>query len=114
MDGSVGIHGYPANFKRLSCPYRQMVDVIGLMDWLESVTHSAQTFTGAQMTFDEAIGNAISLEGKRFSPLLTARLRDSAIMEKIRAAFADGLRQACRSMYNDAQTLRWAAGEPSL
>lgn len=113
-DGSVGIHGYPANYKRLSCPYRQMVDVIGLMDWLESVTHSAQTFTGAQMTFDEAIGNAISLEGKRFSPLLTARLRDSAITEKIRAAFADGLRQACRSMYNDAQTLRWAAGEPSL
>ena len=29
-------------------PYRQMVDLIGLIDWLENVTHSSQLYTGVR------------------------------------------------------------------
>ena len=54
------------------------------------------------MTFDEAVRAAIELEGKRFSPLLTARLRDGAA-ERIRRVFDRGRRDAYRRMYDDAR-----------
>lgn len=50
-----GSGGYPDSYKRLECPYRQMVDVIGLIDWIENVTDSKCLHTGVKMTFDEAI-----------------------------------------------------------
>lgn len=94
-----GTHGYPDSYRRLECPYRQMVDVIGLVDWLENVTEAQCLYTGVKMTFDEAVGAAIDLEGKRFSPLLTARLRDGRIAGKIREAFEAGRLEACRQLY---------------
>lgn len=97
-----GSHSAPSAYKRLECPERQMVDVIALIDWLESTTHSSAIYMGAEKTFDEAVQAAVELEGKRFSPLLTARLRDGAAAEQIRHAFDEGRRDACRRMYDDA------------
>lgn len=95
-----GSHGYPEIYKRLQCPERQMVDVIGLIDWMENVTEAQCLLTGTRMTFDEAVRKAISLEGRRFSPLLTARLRDGQIVEQLRTAFETGRREACRQIYD--------------
>ncbi len=96
-DGSS--HGYPEAYRRLECPCRQMVDVIGLVDWLENVSHSAQAYTGMEMGFDEAVEEAISLEGRRFSPMLTARLRDNQVAALIWDAFERGRKEAYRRMY---------------
>lgn len=98
-----GSRGYPAAYKRLECPARQMVDVIGLVDWLESATNFAHVYDGQAKTFDEAIQAAIALEGRRFSPLLTARLRDKRVAERIHQAFDEGRQTAYRQMYNAAR-----------
>ena len=97
-----GSHSHSSAYKRLECPERQMVDVIALVDWLEAITHSGISYTGTEMTFDEAVRAAIELEGKRFSTLLTARLRDGAA-ERIRRVFDRGRRDAYRRMYDDAR-----------
>lgn len=96
-----GLRGYPAAYQRLECPSRQMVDVIGLVDWLENLTGSAWLYTGESMTFDQAINAAIELEGKRFSPLLTAWLREGGA-ECIQSAFEQGLQAARRRLYEDS------------
>jgi len=36
-----------------------MVDVIGLMDWLDNVTYTAKLYTGVEKTFDQAEEEAI-------------------------------------------------------
>lgn len=91
--------GYPEEYRRLECPWRQMVDVIGLLDWLEYTTHTAAAYGEVEMDFDEAVAKAVGLEGRQFSPLLTARLRDSRVTEQLRDAFAAGSREAYRHMY---------------
>ena len=93
-------HEYPEGYTRLECAERQMVDVISLVNWLEDAIHSARSYTGIGMTYEEAIAEAISLEGRQFSPLLTARLRDGKIVERIRLAFEEGREEACRHMYD--------------
>ncbi|MDE7218774.1 MAG: hypothetical protein K2O45_04025 [Oscillospiraceae bacterium] len=100
-------HGYPASYKRLECPSRQIVDVVSLMDWLDNVTHSGQAQTGIEMTFEEAVEEAVALEGRRFSPMLTARLRDKQVVVRICQAFSEGRREAYRQMYNQ----EWGAGQ---
>ncbi|MCM1038344.1 MAG: hypothetical protein NC434_03405 [Ruminococcus sp.] len=94
-----GSRGYPASYKRLECPYRQMVDVIGLFDWMNNVTDTAVSYTGVEKTFAEALAEAIALEGKRFSPLLTARLRDKEVTDKLKDAFIKGREDAYRKLY---------------
>ena len=96
-DGSA--HGYPEEYKRLECPWRQMVDVVSLIDWLEGVTHAGQDFGGIVMTFDEAVEEAAAQEGRRFSPLLTARLRERRVTERLRRAMQEGRKEAYRQMY---------------
>ncbi len=98
-----GSRGYPAAYKRLECPARQMVDVIALVDWLESATNSSQVYDGQATTFDEAVQTAIGLEGKRFSPLLTVYLRDKQVAGRIRRAFEEGRQNAYRRMYDAAR-----------
>ncbi|MCM1299649.1 MAG: hypothetical protein NC203_10790 [Firmicutes bacterium] len=95
-----GSRGYPGYYKRLECPYRQMVDVIGLIDWIDNVTDNTRLNNGVEKTFDEAVETAVSLEGKRFSPLLTARLRDKEITERLRAAYKEGRDEGYRNLYN--------------
>lgn len=94
-----GARGYPASYRRLECPSRQMVDVISLVDWLENVTNSARLYTGIERSFQEAVEEAIGLEGRRFSPLLTARLRDRETAALLQEALAGGRREACRQVY---------------
>ena len=98
-----GSHGYPETYKRLECPYRQMVDVIGLVDWLDNVTNTEWLHTGVKKTFEEAIEGAIELEGRRFSPLLTARLREASIAGQLQAALAEGGLEAYQQMYEENQ-----------
>lgn len=98
-----GSRGHPASYRRLECPERQMVDVISLVDWLENVTHTARLYAGIEMTYDEAVQEAVSLEGRRFSPMLTARLRDGAVADRIAEAFEAGRRAARRQMYEETR-----------
>ena len=94
--------GYPETYRRLECPYRQMVDVVGVVDWLDNVTTSSRRiYTGVEKTFDEAILEAIDLEGGRFSPILTAMLRDKKVSEQIKAAFEEGRREAYQKLYKE-------------
>lgn len=92
-------HGYPEAYRRLECSWRQMVDVIGLLDWLETVCHTAQIYSGEEMTFQEAVEHAVEMEGRQFSPLLTVRLRDGWVREQVWEAFEEGRREAYRHMY---------------
>lgn len=97
-----GSRGYPEAYRRLECPERQMVDVIALADWLDSVTRTGWIYTGEGKSFDEAVQEAVALEGRRFSPLLTAWLRDSGTQLRLRAALEEGRQKAYRRMYDDA------------
>lgn len=94
-----GSHGYPGSYKRLECPYRQMVDVIGLIDWIDNSMTYAWLYGHAKKSFDEAIKDAVALEGKRFSPLLTTRLRDQAVAEALRQAFRTARDDTYRQLY---------------
>lgn len=90
---------YPESYKRLECPCRQMVDVIGLLDWINNVVDTARLYTGVEKDFHEAMETAIGLEGHRFSPLLTTRLRDSRITGQLEAAFEEGRLKAYHELY---------------
>lgn len=94
-----GSHGYPDSYKRLECQYRQMVDVIALIDWLDHVTDIAMLHLGSMKTFDEAIQSAIELEGKRFSPLLTAWLRDARVTAQIRQSMERSREEAYHQIW---------------
>ena len=90
-----GSREYPGGYKRLEHPERQMIDVISLIDWIVDVTSVSGLHTGTGAAFDETVEAAIALEGKRFSPLLTARLRESAVVERLRCALEHGRHDAC-------------------
>ncbi len=94
-----GSRGYPKSFKRLQCPYRQMIDVVSLLDWIDAMMNTSWLYGVAEKTFDEAVATAISLEGKQFSPLLTARLRDKTIAEKLKQVFITAHEQAYYQLY---------------
>nr|WP_300887242.1 hypothetical protein [uncultured Acetatifactor sp.] len=94
-----GSGGYPDSYVRLECPCRQMVDIIGLVDWLDNVTYTTHRYTGMKKTFPEAVREAIRLGGKRFSPLLTGRLEDPAMERKLAEALEDSRREAYRRLY---------------
>lgn len=94
-----GSRGYPDSYRRLECQYRQMVDIIGLLDWMNNVTVTARLYTGMDKTFEEAVEEAVKQEGRRFSPLLTARLRDKRVAQKLKAAFDKGHGEALENLY---------------
>lgn len=95
-----GTHPYPGGYKREEHPERRMVDVISLIDWLVEVTSVSGLHTGGQRTCDEAVEEAIRLEGQRFSPRLTALLRDPAVAEQVRLALLQGQADARRDINN--------------
>lgn len=94
-----GSGGYPDEYIRLACPYRQMVDVIGLADWLDNVTEADRLYTGIEKNFDEAVASAVEMGGRRFSPLLTARLSDKKVAQEICKALAEGRREAYYQLF---------------
>ena len=65
------------------------------------MSHSPQSkcYGHTKRNFDEAIRAALLLEGKRFSPLLTARLRDKVIVEKLRQRFVSARLEAYGQLY---------------
>ena len=105
-----GSRGYPETYHRLECPCRQMVDLIGLLDWINNVTDTTRLHMGMEKTFEEAVEEALALEGKRFSPLLTVRLRDKSVVEQIKKGFAEGRREAYRQLY-EWHGRNWERGE---
>ncbi len=98
-----GSRGYPASYHRLECAERQMVDVIGLMDWFDNVMYTNRLFTGVEMTFEEAVATAVSLEGRRFSPLLTPRLLDPKVTKRLSLIFSSARQEAYRKIYEDSE-----------
>ena len=97
-----GARGYPPSYKRLECPERQMVDIIGLVDWLEIAVNSNQAYNRMEQTFEAAVRGAAELEGTRFSPLLTARLRDAETAARLKRALETGAQDAYRQIYDGA------------
>ncbi len=96
-----GSRGYPEYYRRLEYPERQMTDIIGLVDWLENVTNTARLFVGVEKTFDEAVQEAIALEGKRFSPILTSWLKDVKFAGRLKQIFAEERQNAYRRFYEN-------------
>lgn len=94
-----GSRGYPAHYQRLDHPERQMVDVIALADWLAEAPDTGQRLRGKGMTYEEAVQDAVAQEGRRFSPLLTARLRDPAVAGRVKAALEEGKLEAYKNLY---------------
>lgn len=101
-----GVKGYPEGYKRLDCPYRQMVDTISLVNWIDNITVNARLYNGAEKTYEEAVEYAVSSEGKRFSPLLTARLRDKDIASRLKNIFRESRIEAYKIIYNEMQRNR--------
>lgn len=102
-----GSHGYPESYKRLECSCRQMVDVIGLVDWLDNVTETTRLYSGEGKTYEEAIDAAISLEGRRFSPLLTARLQDKKVVEILGTSLREERQKAYFKLYTQGNDSEW-------
>lgn len=95
-----GSFGYPESYKRLKCPYRQMVDVIALIDWMDNMLSNSWLYGYTKEGYDEVVEDAIALEGKQFSPLLTARLQDKNVSDKIRQAFVNARDQSYHQLYS--------------
>ena len=66
---------------------------------MNNVTVTARLYTGMDKTFEEAVEEAVKQEGRRFSPLLTARLRDKRVAQKLKAAFDKGHGEALENLY---------------
>jgi hypothetical protein len=94
-----GSQGYSIHYKRGDSPYRQMVDVIMVSDWLASVADPDNPNNGDDRTLDEAVHTALTLEGKRFSPLVTAFLREPPVVDRLRELLGTARADACRSLY---------------
>lgn len=88
-------------YRRLKCASRQMVDVISLIDWLDNVTCADRIYIGVEKTWEEAVKDAIDLEGRRFSPLLTAWLRDKNVSEELRHILTEERTEAYRQLYEE-------------
>lgn len=71
-----------------------------MTDWIDNAVENDKMYSQENKTFDEAVETVISLEGKRFSPLLTARLRDKDVAEKLKIAFKESREEGCKNLYN--------------
>lgn len=90
---------YPASYRRLECPERQMVDIISLTDWLETIVYTSRLYTGSAQSFRQAVEKALALEGRRFSPMLMERLRIEDTAQQLQLALEEGRRRAAARMY---------------
>ena len=99
---SGGSQSYPDVYRRAECPARRMVDVISLVDWMEVRINSAHMYRLEAKPFEQVAQEAARLEGTRFSPRLTERLRDEKTAQRLRTALEAAERSACRRMYEDA------------
>lgn len=84
-DAAYGTHryydssgGFPEEYRRKDSPYRMLVDLIAFADFLQDDEEENAP------SFDEKISTAISESGRRFSPLITAWLRDRELISQLR------------------------------
>ena len=94
--------GYPNTYRRSECSERRMVDVISLMDWMETRLNSAHMYHLEAKPFDQVVQEAVQMGGTRFSPRLTDLLRDKKTAERLGAALETATENAYRKMYEDA------------
>lgn len=94
-----GSRGYPDSYHRLECAERQMVDTVALMDYLAQSADALQLSRSSGMTLEEAAESAVKQEGRRFSPLLTARLRDAGTVKRLKQALEEGRQEVYRELY---------------
>lgn len=94
---------YPADYQRGHCPERRMVDVIALADWLANSADEYRLGLTPHCSLDEAMDQAVSLGGQRFSPRVTALLTEEAVRSALRRALEDGIRRAYRELYQGAE-----------
>ena len=97
-----GSQSYPDTYRRSECPERRMVDVISLVDWMEVRLNSAHMYRLEPKPFEQVVREAVRLEGTRFSPRLTALLRDGKTAKRLQDALEAAERNAYRRMYEDA------------
>lgn len=96
-----GSQSYPDTYRRSECPARRMVDVISLVDWMETRLNSAHMYRLEAKPFEQVAREAIQLGGTRFSPRLTALLQDGKTAERLKTALEAATLNAYRRMYED-------------
>lgn len=94
-----GSRGYPGSYKRLERDERQVVDVVALVDYLAQSVDALQLRRSKAQSFEQAVESAAALGGRRFSPLLTARLRDAELVKQLKQALEEGRQEVYRELY---------------
>ena len=87
-----GLGGYPEQYVRSRSPYRQMTDALAVAVYL------ADHYAG---DMDAVVADAIAQERRRFSPLITAFLGDSALVEELRTVLETGEKPWAREVYEE-------------
>ena len=89
-----GSAGYPEEYVRSKSPYRVMTDLVQLATYL--VDHP-------QATTRETCDYILSLEHRRFSPLVTVCLNDKEVVERIDQILTGEHPEYYREVYEDTQ-----------
>lgn len=88
-----GSDGYPDSFRRRESPYRAVVDVIALADYLDSEENDNYIFSNQSVSFEKKIEKIQNLAGRRFSPMVTSWLRVPALLRRLRTLYENGRRE---------------------
>jgi len=84
--------GYPEEYHRNESPYRAMVDVVALMDYLDNEEGDDSYLLLRTIPFHEKVEKAMKLSERRFSPIVTDWLRDAKLAEQLRVLYENGRR----------------------
>jgi len=87
-----GQGGYPEQYVRSRSPYRQMTDALAVAVYL------ADHYAG---DMDAVVADVLRQERRRFSPLITAFLGDSALVGELRAVLEAGEEPWAREVYEE-------------
>lgn len=88
-----GKEGYPERYQRKESNIRALVDVIAFADFLESGREDDAGLLMKSKPFEEKIEEAVALEGRRFSPLVTGWLREPALLAELKELYENGRRE---------------------
>ncbi len=87
-----GSGGFPEDFRRQESATRALVDVIALSNFLDSEPDNAK-LPYHTSPFEDRVREALRLEGRRFSPLVTVCLRDPSVLEQLKTLYETGRRE---------------------
>ncbi len=88
-----GSDGYPEEYHRGECPYRAMVDVISLADFLDRDEDDDAYILVHAPAFRDRLSEAEGLAGRRFSPMVTGWLRDQTLVKRLEELYRNGRRE---------------------